>query len=129
MTRLTTSPACQFCGSHDFLQFTLTPNLSHYGRENCDACDRFCRWIAKPEKELVKPKRNSSLLKEINPGFCQVCRRKVGELPGRCVMEAHHIVAVEEGGGDEPGNLLAVCHDCHLLIHHVQRTLNRYVTP
>lgn len=31
--------------------------------------------------------------------------------------EIHHIVPREQGGGDEPENLLEVCRACHIAIH------------
>ena len=32
-------------------------------------------------------------------------------------IDIHHIVEVSEGGGNEPGNLLALCPTCHALLH------------
>lgn len=32
-------------------------------------------------------------------------------------VDIHHIVEVAEGGGNEPGNLLALCPTCHALFH------------
>jgi hypothetical protein len=32
-------------------------------------------------------------------------------------IDIHHIVEVSEGGGNEPGNLLALCPTCHALFH------------
>ena len=32
-------------------------------------------------------------------------------------IDIHHIVEVAEGGGNEPGNLLALCTTCHALFH------------
>ena len=32
-------------------------------------------------------------------------------------LDIHHIVEVSEGGGNEPGNLLALCPTCHALFH------------
>lgn len=32
-------------------------------------------------------------------------------------MEVHHIKPVADGGGDEPENLVALCHKCHMKRH------------
>ena len=32
-------------------------------------------------------------------------------------IDIHHLVEVSEGGGNEPGNLLALCPMCHALFH------------
>jgi hypothetical protein len=32
-------------------------------------------------------------------------------------IDIHHIVEVSEGGGNEPGNLVALCPTCHALFH------------
>ncbi len=32
-------------------------------------------------------------------------------------IDLHHMVEVAEGGGNEPGNLLALCPTCHALFH------------
>ena len=32
-------------------------------------------------------------------------------------LDIHHIVPVSMGGGDEPSNLITLCHDCHMHRH------------
>lgn len=32
-------------------------------------------------------------------------------------LEVHHIKFVSDGGGDEPENLVTLCHDCHVKRH------------
>ena len=41
---------------------------------------------------------------------CQDCG-KAGAL------EAHHVMALEDGGSNALGNLLTVCRDCHIKAH------------
>lgn len=36
-------------------------------------------------------------------------------------LEIHHIKPVAEGGGDEPENLITLCHSCHLKRHEQMR--------
>lgn len=35
---------------------TLTPNLVHYGREDCAKCKKFLRWLPKPPDAMKGPK-------------------------------------------------------------------------
>lgn len=35
--------------NHEWVTLTLTPHLRHYGKETCQQCGRFVRWIPKPE--------------------------------------------------------------------------------
>ena len=37
-------------------------------------------------------------------------------------LEIHHIKPVAEGGGDEPENLITLCHSCHLKRHEQMRS-------
>jgi hypothetical protein len=39
--------------AHSRVKFTLTPELVHYGREDCIDCGKFVMWVAKPV-DLVK---------------------------------------------------------------------------
>lgn len=39
-----------------------------------------------------------------------VCRQII-------TIDVHHIVPVKEGGGNKPDNLLALCPNCHALVH------------
>lgn len=42
--------------------------------------------------------------------FCEVCQIKESS-------EVHHIVPISEGGKHDKGNIMAVCRECHDLIH------------
>ena len=33
---------------HKHVRLTLTPNLIHYAREDCEDCHKFVRWVARP---------------------------------------------------------------------------------
>lgn len=59
-----------------------------------------------------------------------MCRRE--ELPLPEVLEAHHVVEVQEGGSDERDNLWIVCTACHSMIHYLRTYLghrNRVAKP
>lgn len=32
-------------------------------------------------------------------------------------LETHHVKSRSQGGGDEPSNLMALCHNCHTAFH------------
>ncbi|GAG27104.1 unnamed protein product, partial [marine sediment metagenome] len=36
---------------------------------------------------------------------------------GIITIDVHHIVSVKKGGGNKPNNLLALCPNCHALVH------------
>ncbi len=46
---------------HKNITFTLTPELTHHGKEVCDDCGRFIRWVPKPES-LERAKENARKL-------------------------------------------------------------------
>ena len=41
---------------HKNVKLTLTPELVHYGREDCVDCGKFVRWLARPIDVARKPK-------------------------------------------------------------------------
>ena len=45
------------------------------------------------------------------PRICATCGSKKD-------TELHHIIPIEKGGNDEYWNLIYLCHDCHMKIHH-----------
>lgn len=44
------------------------------------------------------------------------CRAKLTGCFGRAEVP-HHIIKRQRGGGDDPSNILPVCHNCHGAIH------------
>ena len=54
--------------------------------------------------------------------FCERCFEQGRMTP---LDEVHHIVPVEEGGGDEESNLMSVCRSCHNKIHHLRGDRNQ----
>lgn len=48
-------PAPKKC-EHLHVEFTPTPHLVHYGREDCLDCHKFVRWVARPA-DVVKSKK------------------------------------------------------------------------
>jgi hypothetical protein len=114
--------ACRQCGARDDeLAVAMGPHPGgHHARVDCRRCGTFVRWLPKPGNE--RSRRGSAELRDrYSKGYCEVCRRGVEEIPLPGVLEPHHVIEVQEGGGDERENVWIVCTSCHRLIHH-QRT-------
>lgn len=89
----------RYCGAHEAKArrategFTRSPgNRARYGRSWRKARDAYA--TAHP--------------------FCERCFEEGRMTP---LDEVHHILPVEEGGGDEEGNLMSLCRSCHNKIH------------
>jgi 5-methylcytosine-specific restriction endonuclease McrA len=37
----------------------------------------------------------------------------------RSCLDVHHVLAVKDGGQDEPNNLVTLCKSCHILMHKI----------
>jgi len=105
----------------------LTPQMSHYGRLICSNCYRHVDWAKKPENEGKKRRasKHRDLVAKYSKGYCQLCMRKIEELPPKCVLTAHHVERYCENGSAEPDNIWIVCTDCHSLIEWARRTLGK----
>lgn len=57
-----------------------------------------------------KPKRNKQKIPPAGSGLCPLCHQ------WGC-RDNHHIKSKGSGGGDEPENIIKVCHECHMKIH------------
>jgi len=108
---------CKYSGPH---KLTLTPDSIHYGRLDCGNCGAYIRIEPKPDSDASKYRRPSAhreLVEKYSTGICQSCRYPQDKLPGRQVLEAHHLVPYEAGGSDERDNILILCTGCHRLEH------------
>jgi biotin operon repressor len=56
---------------------------------------------------------------------CQECRRHQGVWSG-LDLQVHHILPVENGGGNDITNLVTVCNRCHWRLHRKDPEDNRY---
>ena len=110
-------------------------NSPHLGAIVCQHCQdpssnyqgrKFVKFAPKPEKLDGKPKRSNATLNLLpivrdawngEPLFCVICLRDERYLPDGVWMEAQHILENQDGGLDEPANLMPVCIECHRLIH------------
>lgn len=104
--------------------FILTPELTHWGKYECAKCGRFLAWVKKPDNEKRNRRNSKKLAKPFEDAgidYCQLCLRKRCELPQNMTFVAHHIVEVQDGGSDDPTNLLHLCTFCHELVHLLRR--------
>jgi hypothetical protein len=84
--------------------------------------------------EEKKPKRKGTAglintLPKMQQDFCWFCLRRKEVLRGLSPavgFEVHHIIPVEEGGSDEPQNLILLCRECHNEVHRRQEAFKRY---
>jgi len=53
-------------------------------------------------------------IKQSQGYHCACCGRKFQYF----VLQIHHITPRRNGGGNEESNLVAVCNNCHTIIHH-----------
>ena len=110
------------CGSTQ-INFIITPEFVHYGKEECLSCGKFIRWIQNPEKAKY---RSSTTKCKIKYDFCKICLRTKKELGCNETLEAHHIIELTEGGDDIPENIMVVCTACHKFINWIRLYFNRH---
>ena len=53
-------------------------------------------------------------------GICELCKTKAPfqKEDGLPYLEIHHIKQLADGGPDTPDNTVALCPNCHRLLHH-----------
>lgn len=113
-------PPCLTCECTD-RRVTLTPHLPHHGKEVCDNCGRFIRWLPKPDADkAARPSAHRKLVQKYSAGYCEICLIAEDNLPPRQTLEGHHIVEYQDGGGDSRENVQIACTKCHKLIHWVR---------
>lgn len=123
-----TDPKQAICPYHPekIARFVLTPELTHWGKYICSdpQCERFLAWVKKPDNEKRNRRNSKKLAKPFEDAgidYCQLCLRKRCELPPNMTFVAHHIIEVQDGGTDDPINLLHLCTFCHELVHLLRR--------
>jgi len=108
--------SCKHCGSYSG-RFTPTPETVHYGKSVCYDCGGFIDWVKNPESNS-RPASHKNLVNRFDLPYCEICLTPRELLPGRQVLEAHHIIPFKDGGTDERSNIMIVCTECHTLIEH-----------
>lgn len=121
--------ACPTCGTTEHQALIGTWSGGHYAKVICSKCDRFIKWQGKPEaKKAKRPAVQKKLVSLHSKGFCEICLRLEHQIPAPQTLEAHHIIPVENGGGNEAENIQVCCTACHRLIHW-QRTYIGHTVP
>lgn len=101
-------------------ELTPRPDTPHGTMARCATC-RATWWLPKPRAETTGIDRNSADVR-----LCQRVRREATRCAycGRRARryEAHHSRALEDGGPQaDPLNVVALCHECHLLANWRQK--------
>lgn len=117
-----------FC-SHEDTREILTPEMQHHGKEVCNGCGKFLRWIPKPDNEKVRrPAKHRDLVKKYSKGFCELCLKSEVELPNGQGLEAQHVIEFQDGGTEGRENIWIVCTACHKLIHWMRHHISQRST-
>jgi hypothetical protein len=123
-----TSP-CPKCGQES--PFRLRPDTQHHGEIRCPVHGH--AWIAKPSEQKTPRRKVNPDLFNLAPDdmrdFCWTClrdRELLKSLRPAVVLQAHHIIEAQHGGGDMRDNIQIVCAECHSAIHRTREAFNRY---
>lgn len=101
----------------------------HHAKLFCVDCDRFIKWLPKPETEASRrPAAHRELVKKYSRGFCEMCLRQEADLPKPQTLEAHHVDEFAEGGDELRENIWILCTSCHRLVNHQRTYLGHYAT-
>ena len=118
---------CQHCGAIWDHPVEFTPEGPHHGKVICGKCDRFIRWIPKPDRDKSKRTgKHRKLVKKYGDGYCQLCLTLEERLPAGETLEGHHIVEYQNGGQPSKDNTLILCSACHSLVNW-RRTYRRHM--
>lgn len=110
---------CPKCNNEGYI--TYLEDGKHYAVENCKECNRWLRWVKKPENEKIRTKTSKYDLKDIcdyykiKEPYCFFCLRKQNQLGKRQLLEIEHIWELDIGGEDELHNIQIYCTACHKL--------------
>lgn len=81
------------------------------------------------DERIVKIRKyNSSIgknLKKLYDYKCQICGKRIGEVYGSNVVEAHHIESFVKSINNDMNNILIVCPNHHSIIHDVNPNFDR----
>lgn len=113
---------CPRCSGEN-IKFFETPNLTHYGKNECADCGRWIEWVSNPESNRKKnPLRKMKLdvgkvsrFHKFKTEHCFFCQRTKEQL-GLCeTLTVDHIEELSTGGKDEIENQQVLCTACHKL--------------
>lgn len=111
---------CRHCNATGVHRTEVQQSGVHYAKVTCNTCDRFLRWIPKPDSDPTKarrPQQHRELVRAYGNGFCEMCLRKTDELPKGQTLEAQHVIEFQDGGSNDRSNIWIICTACHKLVH------------
>jgi len=91
----------------------------HFAKAVCSNCHAFMPdlWIKKPENDTKRGKSSKFTPASLEIDHCELCGRGRRSLGKYETLDIHHKTPVDEGGLDEPRNLLVLCTACHRMAH------------
>lgn len=111
---------CVHCGSEN-VKIIETPNMIHFGKLECQDCNRFNKWIIKPKNEGIRTKTSKCEISDIlnfhkmEKEFCFFCLRTRKQLGFSETLTIDHIEELDKGGDNGIENLQILCSSCHKL--------------
>lgn len=132
-THVELCPSCGHVGPHGI---TVMTDGKHYAKVHCNECNRFLRWLPKPEAEKAKrPSAHRDLVGRFGNGYCEMCGIRDEHLPKGESLEGHHCEAYQDGGEPTRENTWILCTPCHKLVEwrrtyvkHTLAQLAKYLT-
>ena len=113
--------------------FEETPNLQHYGKLVCLNCDKWFKWVNKPNGGGKRTKTSKYSIQQIlgfhkkEKEFCFFCLRTKNQLGFNETITIDHIEELNKGGKDELENLQILCTACHKLKNWVYLYVNKHL--
>jgi 5-methylcytosine-specific restriction endonuclease McrA len=115
---------CPDCGALASI-INMPEGHVHHAKKVCNGyCSvggypAFKAWIPKPEKTKRRTntkKLRSRILDQVKCSLCDL-PEDINMMP----FHVHHRIAVADGGTDDPNNLILLCEECHINVHHRKR--------
>jgi len=116
---------CPSCSRQGEKRVSIVPDGPHFARIHCLICSAFVDWLAFP-KQTVSERRRKRARVLTTQDRCELCLRHELELPGAEKLQEHHVVAWENGGSDDAGNLRVYCPACHGLVEWARTYFGHY---
>lgn len=118
---------CQKCNEFVDMTVTMLTDGPHYAKETCPNCNRFVRFVPKPDADKAKrPAAHRDLVRKFGRGFCEMCLRRENELPGPQTLHGHHVEEFADGGEPKRENVWILCTACHAYVNHVRTYIGHY---
>lgn len=97
---------------------TLARRKQVYDALYIDPQKRAQKERAKQSRKEAKLARETVLRRAENA--CEICFFEC-----KFIINVHHLVSVEAGGGGNPANLIALCPNCHAIVHKIAALMRK----